>query len=330
MSLRIMPRLIRSVKALILIARHQGYGLALRQICPYVRHLTFRSTFRLWQRLGLHITPVHFYQPIPDTRELQQRKELWENESELIGIEMNVDAQLMFVREIFPSFKEECEFPGQDTHIPYQFFLENQNFRHVDAEVAHSMVRHFLPKKIIEIGSGFSTYLLARACLLNKERSRVETELFVIDPYPWDTVARGFPGLSNLRREKAENIELAFFLQLGAGDILFIDSTHVVRTGGDVNYLYLEVLPRLKCGVIVHIHDIFLPREYPQEWVLKERFFRTEQYLLQAFLAYNQAFEVLWCASYMHFHYPQQLKTAFPSYDNQPHWPRSFWMRKKV
>jgi hypothetical protein len=317
---------IRLVRRFILVARKQGIAVALGQIASY----PLRISAGLWERLGIHITPVHFYEPTPHWRELQQRKELWESESELTGIEMNAANQLTLVRNVFPSFKEEYEFPRQETRVPFEFHLNNKYFGPVDAEAAHSMVRYFLPKKIIEVGSGYSTYLLARTCLLNKEVSGLETELFVVDPYPVDTIAKGFPGLSNLRQEKAENIEMDFFLQLYAGDILFIDSTHVVRTGGDVNYLYLEVLPRLKCGVIVHIHDIFLPREYPKEWVFQLRRSWSEQYLLQAFLTYNSTYEVLWCASYMHLHYPQELRAAFTSYDNQVNWPASFWMRRRA
>jgi len=334
MRIRKRSRLVASidfVKQFLLMARKQGYGVALGQSVAHTRRVAFRSTFGFWQSLGVHITPVHFYEPIPDTRELSQRKILWEKDSELIGVDMNVDHQLMLVRKVFPPFGEEYAFPREQPHVPFDYYLGNQTFGPVDAEVAHSMVRHFLPKKIIEIGSGQSTYLLARACRLNKEKSGVETSLFAIDPYPEDTVFKGFPGLSGYRREKVENIELDFFFQLDAGDILFIDSSHVVRTGGDVNYLFLEVLPRLNPGVIVHVHDIYLPSEYPPVWVFESHHFFSEQYLLQAFLTYNYGYEVLWCGSYMHLHYSQELKAAFPSYDNrQPFRPISFWMRKRV
>jgi len=324
-----MLKLLGLLKSLIPMASHKSYGFTLRSI-RYVRYLILQSTFEFWQRLGIHVTLMHYYRPIPDTRELRQRKGLWENKSELVGIEMNESDQLIFARKVFPSFKEEYEFPRRETRVPYEFYLDNPQFGPVDAEVAYSMVRHFLPKKIIEIGSGYSTYLMAKACLLNKERSGVETELHAIDPYPRGTLVQGFPGLSSFTQEKAENIELSFYSQLDKGDILFIDTTHIVTTGGEVNCLFLEVLPRLRSGVIVHIHDIFLPREYPRDWVLRMRRFYTEQYLLQAFLVYNQSFKVLWCASYMHFHYPQELEAVFPNYNHQLCWPSSFWMQKEV
>ena len=130
-------------------------------------------------------------------------------------------------------------------------------------------------------------------------------------------------------------------------DILFIDSSHVIRIGNDVEYEYLEILPRLKKGVIVQIHDICLPAQYAEKWVMNNLSFWTEQYLLQAFLCFNDAFEVLWSGSHMHFNHPHELKTLFPkwensftmisgdniytvpSYDNKNVWPTSLWIRKK-
>jgi len=112
------------------------------------------------------------------------------------------------------------------------------------------------------------------------------------------------------------------------GDILFIDSSHVLKVGGDVQYEYLEILPRLKRGVVVHVHDIFLPGEYPNEWVREEHVFWNEQYLLQAFLSFNDSFEVLWAGSFMHRKHPEKLAECFPGYHPASCHPGSFWMRK--
>lgn len=324
-----MRAFIKRISLFLRVLKEKGFSATWQMSVLYVRSIIVKSTFNWLERLGFHITSVHFYEPIPDIRELQQRKKIWESESELIGIEMNVAEQLNLVRQVFPGFKEEYEFPKQKTATPYEFYLGNGYFEAIDAEVAHCMVRNILPRRVIEIGSGNSTYLLARACLLNKERSGTATELFVIDPNPNETVAKGFPGLTKLTQEKAENIELTFFMQLDDGDILFIDSSHVVRTGSDVNYLYLEILARLKPGVNVHVHDIFLPYEYPRQWVLESHRFWSEQYMMQAFLTYNYAYKVLWSGSYMHVHHPQELKATFPSYDGL-YWPRSIWIRKKL
>jgi len=128
--------------------------------------------------------------------------------------------------------------------------------------------------------------------------------------------------------KKVQDIPLSEFKKLSENDILFIDSSHVLKIGSDVQYLYLEVLPRLNKGVIVHAHDIFLPAEYPKEWVLKNYIFWNEQYLLQAFLAFNNSFEVLWAGSYMHLRHPDKLEEAFSSYKRDKIWPSSFWIRK--
>ena len=317
------------LKRFIRLAREEGLCTAFgRGIGSLLTRFSVKH-YGFFEKMGVHVIPVHYYEPIPDRKELEKRTNLWENESALPGIELNVAGQLDFVRTVFPNYREEYIFPKQKTQIVSEYYLENGNFGAVDAEVAHCMLRHFLPGKVIEVGSGSSTRLMARACLLNKERSGKDTRLFVVDPYPDEAVAGGFPGLVSLTKEKAENVPLEFFLQLGGGDILFIDSSHVVQTGNDVNFLFLDVLPGLKPGVIIHVHDIFLPREYPKEWMYELQRFCSEQYLLQAFLAYNNAFEVLWCGSYMHLHHAPELKAAFPSYDGSS-WTSSFWMRKKI
>jgi hypothetical protein len=134
--------------------------------------------------------------------------------------------------------------------------------------------------------------------------------------------------LESLIEKKVQDIDLNFFSQLRAGDMLFIDSSHTVKIGGDVNYLFLEVLPRLKPGVIVHVHDIFLPFDYRRDWVLDELRFWTEQYLLQAFLVFNAEFEVLMANSYLNQYHQEDLKAAFP---NLSSWGgSSFWMRRKL
>jgi hypothetical protein len=182
---------------------------------------------------------------------------------------------------------------------------------------------------MFEIGAGNSTCLSAQAILKNKQEDALyECQLLAIDPHPSDILTKGFPGLSDVVHRTAQEIPLAMFHELNANDVLFIDSSHVLKTGSDVQYLYLDVLPNLKRGVIIHAHDIFLPAEYPKEWVLREYRFWTEQYLLQAFLAFNHTFEILWAGSYMHQKHPDKLENAFASYKREERWPGSFWMRK--
>ena len=294
-----------------------------------------KSYFDLWESLGFHIVPLHFHEPIPDTRTLSD--EIWDRTSKLVGVDMNTTRQLELLTDVFPNFIQECDFSQERTEIPYEFYRKNGAFLSVDAEVYHSMIRHFQPKRIVEVGSGSTTYLAARACILNEKKDRTSTELFAIDPFPNENVKKGFPGLTSLIHKPLEQVSKDFFSRLEKNDILFIDSSHVVGIGGDVNYEFLEIIPRLKTGVIVHVHDIFAPAEYPKKWKFEDRFFWTEQYILQAFLSFNNDFEILWASSYMHLNYPDALKSVFPSYidlkNDYPYypqvWPSSFWFKRK-
>ena len=285
-----------------------------------VRNPRFPEFFRLWEEQGVHITPVHFYQPIPDTRTLSET--LWTEPSALAGLNMNEAVQLDLLHNCFPKFRDEyLQFPVSAPEGPEQFYLDNGRFGGTDALVAYCMVRHFKPKTIIEIGSGYSSLISGAAAAKNGSPA-----LVCVEPYPLEFLTKGFPGLRSLVQQKVEDLRLEFFSQLQSGDILFIDSSHTVKIGGDVNYLFLEVLPRLDPGVIVHIHDILLPFDYRRDWVMDELRFWTEQYLLQAFLAHNSEFEVLFANNYMgHYHLPDFEKTF-------PHSPwsggGSFWIRR--
>jgi len=295
-----------------------------------LRSAKLREIFPFWEQRGFHVTPVHFYQPIPQIQTLPET--LWDRPSELVGIDMNDSVQLDLLRDRFPKFRNEYEhFPTGATDKRWQFHLNNDRFDGTDAWVAYCMVRHFQPRLIIEVGSGYSSLIMGEALTKNGNSS-----LICIEPFPVDFLSEGFPGLGSLIKRKVEDMELDFFSQLSSGDFLFIDSSHTVKIGGDVNYLFLEVLPRLKPGVIVHVHDILFPFDYRRDWVMDEFRFWTEQYLLQAFLAFNAEFEVLICNSYLGLYYLDNLKSTFP---NSPWWadtrigvPRgggSFWMRRK-
>jgi len=291
-------------------------------VIPRCLNATFPELFRRWERRGFHVTPVHFYQPIPDTQSLPET--LWTHPSDLAGVEMNETTQLELLREHIPKFRDEYEqLPTSSSEKERGFYVNNTLLGGVDALVAYCMVRHFKPRTIIEVGSGFSSLVLGQAAERNKRAG-----LICIEPFPREFLREGFPGLRSLIEKKVQDIELEFFSQLESDDILFIDSSHTVKIGSDVNYLFLEVLPRLRPGVIVHVHDIFLPFEYRRDWVLDELRFWTEQYLLQAFLAFNSEFEVLMANSYLKHCHEEDLKAAFPTLSR---WEGgSFWMRRRT
>ena len=304
---------------------------------PYARLLYYlspasimrdRRYFGLWERKGFHVIQVHFYSPIPETRTLTD--DLWEQPSETIGIDWNERAQVELLSTFKGSFKGEYDrFPVERTESYDRFSLSNSSFGQVDAEILYSMIRYYKPGKIMEIGSGHSTLLAAQAVRVNAERGGHECELIAIDPYPDDALKRGFPGLSRVVDQPVQSVPLSEFTKLGDNDILFIDSSHVLKIGSDVQYEFLQILPRIGRGTLVHIHDIFLPAEYPRQSVIEQHNFWTEQYLLQAFLAFNSHFQVLWSSNYMHLSHADNLKEAFRSYASDPSTGGgSFWMRR--
>lgn len=182
------------------------------------------------------------------------------------------------------------------------------------------MLRRFQPANIVEVGSGFSTRLMRRAI----NEGKLVTRITSIDPHPNTSVQ---PYADEYIRTPVEDVEAAKILKLlSAGDILFIDSSHAVKTGGDIPYLFLEILPRLGTGVFIHIHDIFLPFDYPEEWVLED-YGWNEQYLVHAFLAYNQSFEILWPASYVWAHRKSEILSVISTASAAAR-PSSLWLNK--
>ena len=231
----------------------------------------FPRSFRAWNARGMLPVPFHYYQPVFDAGVLP--KSVWTRESSLPGIDLRVDQQLELIGR-FHYADELRVFPAEGSPQAGFYYL-NRMFGPGDAEALYSIIRHFKPQRMIEIGSGCST-LLAKAAL---DRNRLEghdSEHICIEPYP-DTWLEKLQ-LTQLIRKPVESIEPEFFQQLGPNDILFIDSSHVVRIGGDVQFEYLEILPRLRPGVFVHTHDIFLPFEYPLSWVRDKKWFWTEQH----------------------------------------------------
>lgn len=298
----------------------QSYGGTLRD---YIKR-----AFPQWQRLGLHLTLNHYYEPVPDTRKL--KTELWSRESELVGLRMREEEQLLLLDQFKTQFKDEYDnLPAEKSSIPYAFFLDNPGFSRIDAEILYCMIRHLKPRRVVEVGAGNSTYLIAQTLLKNQQEvPGSHCEFITIDPYPNEVIRTGFPGLTRTIECPIQEIPLKTFEQLGANDIFFIDSSHMLKIGSDVQYEYLEIIPRLKPGVIVHIHDVHFPSEYPKDVVLGSHRFWNEQYLVQAFLAFNESFEILWAGCFMHFRHPEALAAVFASYDPAGRWPSSLWIRR--
>lgn len=277
--------------------------------------------------------PVHFYSPVPDLADLERRK-VWERKSALAGVDFRSEAQLTLLRQLGSLYGDECRWPGHQTGDPYQFHTENGTFSYGCAAALHCLVRQARPRRIVEIGSGNSSLVIAAAVGKNLAEDPNRAVAYeIVDPYPRDLIAAGLKNLTHLHREGVETLPPEFFDRLGDGDVLFIDSGHTVRIGSDVNYLFLEILPRLAPGVIIHIHDIPLPYEYPKVYATSPTFrvFWTESYLLQAFLAFNSEFEVLLGMAYLMTEQGDEFRAAFPPYDPSIHKAvsGSFWIRRK-
>lgn len=279
-------------------------------------------------RHGYLPMPVHFYSPVPDIEDLKQRK-IWAKKSSLFGLAWLPQKQRDFLKKLGRKYSQECHWPLNPPTNSTQFYLNNNCFSFGCAASLHSMIRNFQPKNVIEIGSGHSSKIISQALKMNKNNSRYT----IIDPYPPDYISQRKIKFNQLIKKRVELIDSKIFKSLKANDILFIDSSHSVKIGGDVNFLYLEILPRLKPGVIVHIHDIALPYEYPKSYAQSETFrqFWTEQYLLQSFLSLNEKFEILLAMNYLMTDYPIDFKKAFKFYNPEIHLLKSssFWMKRK-
>jgi hypothetical protein len=193
------------------------------------------------------------------------------------------------------------------------------------------MIRDLKPRRIIEVGSGYTTLLISETIdRISRNDPDFVCEFTAIEPHPPDYLNPLPAGVKRLLPVRVQAVPLDEFLTLEAGDILFIDSSHVAAIGSDVIHLYLEVLPSLAPGVVVHAHDIFIPFNYPRNWIHQSRFFWNEQYLLQAFLVFNQAFEVLLPTHAVFRRHNEDFKAHVPSCARYEREPSSFWMRRRA
>ena len=279
---------------------------------------------KIFKTVGVFPITNHYYEPLFDDRLLTRSLD---RDRSLPGIDWNSQQQLGLLEQ-FHYQEELLAFPYSNPGGTLSFYFDNPSLGPGDAEYLYCMVRHFKPKKIIEIGSGYSTLMAKSAVEKNKEENPgIETETICIEPYemPWLEKTG-----AQVLRKKVEEIEPSFFQTLGAGDFLFIDSSHMVRPQGDVLFEILEILPMLRQGVFIHIHDIFSPKDYGELHLVHEVLFWNEQYVLEAFLSCNPDFEIIAAVNYLKNHFPVELHAKLPWLKNDPkHEPGSFWIRKK-
>ncbi|MBS1887189.1 MAG: class I SAM-dependent methyltransferase [Actinobacteria bacterium] len=267
-----------------------------------------------------------YYSPIPDLTLLPD--DIWDRRNRLAGVALNVDDAIALIESELADYVAEFDFPAAGPRPPGEFFLDNTNYGAVDAELLYAMVRARKPRRVLELGSGMTTLLIGEAARRNAADG-VATEHLAYDPYPRAQIlGEDPPPPTRFAPKGATEVGLDDFSLLGNGDILFVDTTHTVKLGSDVNYVVLDVLPTLASGVIVHFHDIFLPWEYPREWFESMGYFWAEQYLIQAFLAFNGDFEVLIPANAVAVEHPDRLARAIPSFVPGRR-PGALWLRRR-
>jgi predicted O-methyltransferase YrrM len=269
---------------------------------------------------GVFPIAKHYYEPLFTAADL--RYPLAEPR-DLPGIDWNVEEQLGIL-EAF-AFNDELRDIPSKPGAELAFHFGNENFGSGDAEYLYNIIRLKKPGRILEVGSGYSTLMAMRALRKNREENPAHTcRHTCIEPYemPWLEQT----GVSVVRK-KVEETSLDLFLELAENDLLFIDSSHVIRPQGDVLFLYLQVLPRLRPGVIVHIHDIFTPRDYLESWVLEEVRFWNEQYLLEAMLTGSADWKIIGALNYLHHRHYKALARACP-YLSPSREPGSIYIQK--
>jgi len=264
------------------------------------------KTFRAIERLGFHVLPVHYYSPVPNIAELERTRDKWAHPSKLPGVLVDLDEQVRTLRGICLPFRD--EYASGVIYAEAQRRNLGPGFGPVEAQALHCVVRHLRPRTVIEVGSGLSTWCMLNALRLNQN---AEPALICIEPFP----AAGLQALSGIELMKTavQDVDPALFERLEPSDVLFIDSSHSVKPLGDVNYLVLEVLPRLKSGVAVHFHDIYLPYDYPRD-LFHNFFSATETSLVRAYLIYNSRMRILFCLSHLHYERKTELREIFPTY----------------
>jgi hypothetical protein len=272
--------------------------------------------------------PGHFYSPVSDIKDLHANQDkIWHDSDENIGINFNYKNQLFVLEELFPKYYTDYDYPNDleiDENLS-KYFNNNPAFGWLDSRLLFVLIRHLKPKRIYEIGAGLSTLLTAD---INSRFFDNKIKFFSAEPYPANYLKKKIPGLNELIVQKAENLPVSVFSRLEENDILFIDSSHVSKTGSDVNYLIFEVLPRLNKGVVIHIHDIFLPREYPKKWVLEDGRSWNEQYLVRALLLFSDTFEIYAGSAFCYYKFPELVRKALNIKSGNTYGGSSLWIRK--
>lgn len=261
--------------------------------------------------------PGDFYSPIPDRAEVaRHRATLFDRGvTSVPGIDVRADEQVALL-ETFGRYHDDIPFKDEPT-ASLRYYFANPFFSYGDAVILYSMLRHRRPHRIVEVGSGFSSAVMLDT---NDRSCRKQMRMTFIDPYPERLLA--LLAEEDIRQHEVipdcvQGVAFEKFAELGANDLLFVDSSHVAKAGSDVVYLVTSVLPRLGKGVVVHFHDVFWPFEYPEEWIVGGRAW-NEAYLLKAFLQFNPAFKIVFFNTYVATHHAAVAERYLPLFMKNP------------
>lgn len=285
------------------------------------RHLLFlaQGQHATLDRWGYHVRPVHYYEPIPDFRLITD--EQINRRRDFPGTDFNWQAQLDLIGDL-ARYRDELEELSQEQ----RFDFGNGFFGGFDAAAYYALIRHLKPRQVLEVGGGYSTRIAKKALARNGVEGSAGA-VKCVEPYPQLRLTYAI-NENELITKEVQDVSIELFSNLEANDILFIDSSHTVKFGSDVNYLFLEVLPTLQPGVWVHVHDIFFPNDYPAEWLLKKRLALNEQYLLEAFLTFNTSFSIRLANHWLCLDHPIVAEALHaPSRDGEYH-SSSFWFQR--
>lgn len=240
-------------------------------------------------RRGSRLADVGFYSPLVDVRAIGDEPDrIWPAEPRPCGaIDFRPERHRQLMAELAP-LAEAFDYdstPQPDDGLS-RFYDGNSQFASLDARLLFALLRLWKPERIVEIGSGYSTLLMVDVA----ERFLDASRITAIEPYPRPFLRR----LASERRielleQRVQDVDLSIFDRLQPGDVLFVDSSHVSKTGSDVNTIVFDVIPRLPAGVHIHFHDIFLPFDYPMGWVLDDARSWNEQYIVRALLMFAGA-----------------------------------------
>jgi hypothetical protein len=255
--------------------------------------------------------PGHFYSPIVNIENIAANEDkIWPaNPVTPESVDMNVGKQLEMLND-FGKYYNDFPYLASNNKL-LRYTLINKFFDPLDALVLYSFLRYFSPGNIIEVGSGFSSSIMLDTIDIFEN---ISTELIFIEPYPdrlKSLLHTGDQKFTTIIEKGLQDIPVGVFQSLRANDILFIDSTHVCKTGSDLNFLFFHILPSLNKGVIIHFHDIFNGFEYPKNWVMEGRNW-NEIYILEAFLMYNKSFKILFFNDFLYANYKEKLMSEFP------------------